>query len=288
MLKIWVTGAGGQIGTAINEVLDPLEIEVFNTDRDELDITRTDEVISFGEINRPDVIVNCAAVTDTQLCENEPELAYRVNALGARNLSIVARKAGAKIVQLSTDDVFDGTSRTPYSEFDDTNPKTVYGRSKRAGENYVKEFTHKHFVVRSNWVYGKGENFVNRVVKQAGSGKELLAASDQFGSPTSAKDLARIILHLIQTNEYGTYHATCKGVCSRYEFAGEILRLAGYEIPLKPAPARELDLPSVRPAYAVLDNFILRIIDVYEMPDWKDSLKEYMEEQNVRGDLDKW
>lgn len=285
MLKVWIAGAGGQLGTAINEVLDPLDTEVFNTDKDELDITSTDEVIGFGEINRPDVIINCAAVTDTKLCQDNQEYAYKVNALGARNLSIVARKAGAKIVQLSTDDVFDGLSKTPYSEFDDTNPETVYGRSKRAGENYVKEFTHKHFIVRSNWVYGNGDNFVNRVLKAADKGQVLSVASDQFGSPTSAKDLARIILHLIQTNEYGTYHATCKGVCNRYEFAKEILRFAGKEIELKSVPTSESDLSSVRPAYAVLDNFILRIIEVYEMPDWKDSLKEYMDEWKQKGGL---
>lgn len=279
MLKVWIVGSGGQIGTAINAVLDPLEIEVFNTDKNELDITETDEVLSFGEINRPDVIINCAAVTDTELCEKEPELAYRVNALGARNLSIVARKVGAKMVQLSTDDVFDGLSKKPYSEFDDTNPTTVYGRSKRAGENYVKEFTHKHFIIRSNWVYGEGNNFVTRVLDAADQGKPLAVASDQFGSPTSAKDLARIILYLIRTNEYGTYHATCKGTCNRYEFANEILRIAGKKVDLKSVPTSESDLSSVRPAYAVLDNFILRIIDVYEMPEWKASLEEYMNER---------
>ena len=279
MLKVWIVGSGGQIGTAINAVLDPLEIEVFNTDKNELDITETDEVLSFGEINRPDVIINCAAVTDTELCEKEPELAYRVNALGARNLSIVARKVGAKMVQLSTDDVFDGLSKKPYSEFDDTNPTTVYGRSKRAGENYVKEFTHKHFIIRSNWVYGEGNNFVTRVLDAADQGKPLAVASDQFGSPTSAKDLARIILYLIRTNEYGTYHATCKGTCNRYEFANEILRIAGKKVDLKSVPASESDLSSVRPAYAVLDNFILRIIDVYEMPEWRASLEEYMNER---------
>ncbi|MCI5869058.1 MAG: dTDP-4-dehydrorhamnose reductase [Dorea sp.] len=279
MLKVWIVGSGGQIGTAINAVLDPLEIEVFNTDKNELDITETDEVLSFGEINRPDVIINCAAVTDTELCEKEPELAYRVNALGARNLSIVARKVGAKMVQLSTDDVFDGLSKKPYSEFDDTNPTTVYGRSKRAGENYVKEFTHKHFIIRSNWVYGEGNNFVTRVLDAADQGKPLAVASDQFGSPTSAKDLARIILYLIRTNEYGTYHATCKGTCNRYEFANEILRIAGKKVDLKSVPTSESDLSSVRPAYAVLDNFILRIIDVYEMPEWRASLEEYMNER---------
>ena len=279
MLKVWIVGSGGQIGTAINAVLDPLEIEVFNTDKNELDITETDEVLSFGEINRPDVIINCAAVTDTELCEKEPELAYRVNALGARNLSIVARKVGAKMVQLSTDDVFDGLSKKPYSEFDDTNPTTVYGRSKRAGENYVKEFTHKHFIIRSNWVYGEGNNFVTRVLDAADQGKPLAVASDQFGSPTSSKDLARIILYLIRTNEYGTYHATCKGTCNRYEFANEILRIAGKKVDLKSVPTSESDLSSVRPAYAVLDNFILRIIDVYEMPEWRASLEEYMNER---------
>lgn len=279
MLKIWIVGAAGQLGMAINQVLDPLEVEVFNTDQEELDITHTDEVLNFGEINRPDVIINCAGVVDVALCEENPELAYQVNALGARNLSIVARKVGAKIVQLSTDDVFDGFSKVPYSEFDDTNPKTVYGRSKRAGENYVKEFTHKHFIVRSNWVYGEGNNFVNSVLAAAKEGRELPVASDQFGSPTSAKDLARLILHLIKTNEYGTYHVTCQGVCSRYEFAQEILRLAGMETKLRAVPTEESQLSSARPAYAVLDNFILRIIDLYQMPQWKDSLKEYMEDR---------
>lgn len=267
----------------MNEVLDPLEIEVLNTDKDELDITDTEEVLNFGIVNRPDVIINCTGVTDTKLCEEEPELAYRVNALGARNLSIVARKNGAKMVQLSTDDVFDGKSKKPYTEFDDTNPLTVYGGSKRAGENYVKEFTHKHFIIRSNWVYGKeGQNFVNQVLEAAEKGNALSVAADQFGSPTSAKDLARMILYLINTNEYGTYHVTCSGVCNRHEFAQEILRLSGKKIELKAVPTEQSDLSAVRPPYAVLDNFILRIIDMYDMPDWKESLEEFMNERTEK------
>ena len=115
MLKVWIVGSEGQIGEAINEMLNPLEIEALNTDKNELDITQTDEVLRFGEINRPDVIINCAALTDVELCEKEPEHAFRVNALGARNLSIVARKTGAKMVQLSTDDVFDGLGKKPYT-----------------------------------------------------------------------------------------------------------------------------------------------------------------------------
>lgn len=283
MLKVWIVGSSGQIGTAINEVLDPMEIEVFDTDKNELDITQTDEVLHFGDINRPNVIINCAAITDTALCEKNPELAYRVNALGARNLSIVASKVGAKIVQLSTDDVFDGIANHPYSEFDDTNPQTVYGRSKRAGENYVKEFTHKHFIIRSSWVYGNGDNFVNRVLEAARKQEPFAVPAGEIGAPTSAKDLARIILHLIDTNEYGTYHVTCKGSCSRYELAQEVLALTGKTIQLTEASSVALEQPAVRPAYAVLDNFILRIIDVYDMPHWKDSLKEYIEEMTARG-----
>ena len=280
MLKVWIAGASGQIGRALNDVLDPMQIEALNTDLDELDITDTDEVINFGTVNRPDVIINCTGITDTDECEANPEHAYRVNALGARNLSIVARKCGSKIVQISTDDVFDGQSKKPYTEFDDTNPLTVYGRSKRAGENYVKEFMHKHFVIRSNWVYGHGgHNFVNRVLAAAEAGNGLSVASDQFGSPTSAKDLAKMIMYLISTNEYGTYHVTCRGVCSRYEFAQEILKLAGKDIELRAVPTEQSDLSAVRPPYAVLDNFILRIIEVYDMPDWKESLKEYMDER---------
>ena len=283
MIKVWIVGSNGQIGHALNEVLDPLEIEVLNTDKDELDITDTEEVLNFGIVNRPDVIINCTGVTDTKLCEEEPELAYRVNALGARNLSIVARKNGAKMVQLSTDDVFDGKSKKPYTEFDDTNPLTVYGGSKRAGENYVKEFTHKHFIIRSNWVYGKyGHNFVNQVLEAAEKENTLSVAADQFGSPTSAKDLARMILYLINTNEYGTYHVTCSGVCNRHEFAQEILRLSGKKIELKAVPTEQSDLSAVRPPYAVLDNFILRIIDMYDMPDWKESLEEFMNERTEK------
>ena len=279
MQKIWVCGARGQIGQAVNDVVDKLEFEMLDTDVDDLDVTDTDEVLRFGEMNRPDIIINCSGMTDISSCEENPSQAFKVNALGARNLAIVAAKMQAKMVQLSTDDVFDGIQHTPYTEFDDTNPKTVYGRSKRAGENYVKEFTHKHFILRSNWVYGNGNNFVNRVLHAADTKDELLIASDQFGSPTSAKDLARIILYLIKTNEYGTYHATCQGVCNRYEFAQEVLKLAGKRITLRPVVTSESDLSSARPAYAVLDNFILRIINVYEMPDWRASLKEYMDER---------
>ena len=277
--KIWITGASGRIGTELVKALKAdMGNKIVATDLD-VDITDLEEVNSHIDIYRPNIVINCAAIPRSQYCEEHMVETFKVNALGARNLAIASRRLNAKIIHISTDDVFDGIRHTPYTEFDDTNPKTVYGRSKRAGENYVKEFTHKHFILRSNWVYGNGNNFVNRVLHAADTKDELLIASDQFGSPTSAKDLARIILYLIKTNEYGTYHATCQGVCNRYEFAQEVLKLAGKRITLRPVVTSESDLSSARPAYAVLDNFILRIINVYEMPDWRASLKEYMDER---------
>ena len=260
MRKIWICGAKGQIGQAINEIIDKLEFKVLDTDIDDLDITDTDEVLRFGEMNRPDIIINCAGLTNIEECENDISKAYKVNALGARNLSIIARKLEAKLVHISTDDVFDGKSDQPYNEFDETRPQTAYGKSKLAGEQYVKEFTYKHFIIK---------------------GETLAIASDQFGSPTSAKELARFILHLIDTNEYGTYHATNTGVCSRYEFAHEILKLTGKEAQMKAVPTHLSDFSKVRPAYCVLDNFIMSMTPVYTFPSWKESLKEYFKERGL-------
>lgn len=278
MLKVWINGASGQLGQALNDVIDHMEYEIFDSDIKELDITDVDEVLAFGKINRPDIIINCAGFTDVDACEADPKTAYRVNALGARNLSIVAGEIGAKMVQISTDDVFDGRNDAPYKEFDFATPHTVYGKSKLAGENYVKEFTNKHFIIRSNWVYGKGKNFVREFMELAKTEKSISIASDQYGSPTSANELAKFILYIIQTNEYGTYHATCNGNCSRYAFAKEIAKLTGNDVRIKAVPSKEAHLSSIRPAYAVLDNFILSIDDVYTFPKWEDALAAYIKE----------
>ena len=207
MIKVWLSGANSQIGKAINDIFCPTDLELFNTDKEEVDVTDLKAVMNFAQVSRPDIIINCSAITDINLCEKEPKLAFGVNAIGARNLSIAARKCGAKMVQISTDDVFDGLSDKPYNEFDVTNPRTVYGKSKCAGEGYVKEFTQRHFIIRSTWVYGEGYNFVNKFIEETKNKSEVTVASDQFGSPTSAEELAKFILHIMTTGEYGTYHA---------------------------------------------------------------------------------
>lgn len=272
----------GQIGQAVNDVVDKLEFEMLDTDVDDLDVTDTDEVLRFGEMNRPDIIINCSGMTDISSCEENPSQAFKVNALGARNLAIVAAKMQAKMVQLSTDDVFDGKSTEPYTEFDITNPGTVYGKSKLAGENYVKEFTTKHFIVRSTWVYGKGQNFINGFLKKVDAGEQLSIASDQFGSPTKRKRTGKIFI------TSGAYELSTelimrqtRAVCSRYAFAQEILKMTGKTASMQPVPTVMSDFSKVRPAYAVLDNFIMSMVPIYDFPDWQDSLREYLEERGL-------
>ena len=155
----------------------------------------------------------------------------------------------------------------------------LFGCSKKAGEDYVKEFTHKHFIIRSNWIYGQnGTNFVNEFIAKSKKEDFLNVANDQFGSPTSAKDLARAILYLMETSEYGTYHITCKGVCSRYEFAKEISKQINSHVVITPVSTKEMADEVVRPSYVVLDNFILRLVNGYQMPTWQESLQEYIKE----------
>lgn len=276
MQKIWICGANGQLGQALNSVIDHLKYEIFNTDVDELDVRNINDVMHFGEINRPDIIVNCCGLTDISLCEKNPSEAFHINAIGARNLSITAQKTHAKIVQISSDDVFDGHSTTPYTEYDVLNPVTVYGKSKAAAENYVREFTSRHFIIRSTWVYGKGNNFVNNVINMINSNQPLHVAGNSTGSPTSALELARFILALVETNEYGTFHATNKGTCSRYEFACEIARLLGKDADIRMVNTEDSDFSSARPEYAVLNNFVLDMLKVYSFPTWQESLCEYM------------
>ena len=281
MIKVWIAGSNGQIGRALNDILDPLEIEVLNTDVDDLDITNTEEVLNFGIVNRPDVIINCCGVTDTDLCEKEPEHAYRVNALGARNLSIVARKNGAKIVQLSTDDVFDGQGNEPLIEFDTATPDTIFGKSKLAGENFVRELNPKHLIVRSSWVYAKeGSCFVNSVIRQAKEGGVIQVAAEQYSSPTSAKVLADFVMKMIDANEYGIYHASCEGCCSRVEAAEEILRCMGQD-PTGRIEEISAEAGKNSPRRTDLQNLMMKVTGIYQMPDWKDAMRDYIQE--LRG-----
>lgn len=276
MKKIWITGAEGHIGTALIDLLEGVEYQLLPTDINEVDITKIDEVTQFVHVNRPDVVINCAGLTDVQKCENNVDEAYRVNAIGVRNVALAANEVNAKVIQISTDDVFDKESRIPYNEFDNVHPRTIYGKSKEAGEKILTQLLNRFVIIRSSWIYGIGRDFVDEVLRNVGQGKTMEVPNNQYAAPTSAKELAKVIRYFIDNEEYGLYHVVCPGSCSRYEFARTILEYSG--------KAGELDLypvvieDSARPTYSVLDNMMLRLTGIEEPKDWKAALKEYLDE----------
>ncbi|MCI9426585.1 MAG: dTDP-4-dehydrorhamnose reductase [Eubacterium sp.] len=287
MKKILVTGSNGQLGRALKkEYANEQNVEFIHTDVAKgdgifaLDITDIDAVLAFVREKNPDVIINCAAHTNVDACEAQWDLAYKINAIGARNLSIAAAQTDAKLIHISTDYVFEGTSPKPLTEFDQTGPISAYGKTKYEGERFVKEFSQKHFILRTAWLYGDGKNFVKTMLKLAETHDTITVVSDQYGSPTSAAELARMVHFLEPTESYGTYHATCEGQCSWADFAKAIFQRAGKTTNVQYVTTEEYNSPAKRPAYSVLDNYMLRLAfgDAFQMADWQDALDEYMKE----------
>lgn len=276
MQKVWICGANGRVGRKMTELLEATPVELLLTDLDDVDITDPKAVMDYAGMNRPHFIVNCAGLTDVAACEADKEAAFKVNALGARNLSVAARMGKARMVQLSTDDVFGGEGRTPYSEFDTPDPRTIYGKSKLAGENFVKEFCNRHIIVRSSWIFGEGSSYFSKILKMAEEGKKICAASDQTAVPTGASELAAKMIELMENAPDGLYHVTGQGSCSRYEFAREIVRLSGSASEVVPVSASEDKLTAMRPSYSVLDNMMLRMSGIELLPDWKVMLERFM------------
>ncbi|MCD8334225.1 MAG: dTDP-4-dehydrorhamnose reductase [Clostridiales bacterium] len=274
MKKIGIVGVKGHVGSALMELLNLKSYELLPTDKDQVDVTNRDEVRLFLQRNRPDVIINCAGITDPQVCEDNPDEAYRVNALGARNIAAEAEPVNCKVIQFSTDDVFDLNKSFPYTEFDVAMPNNVYGKSKFAGERLIESLSTRYVIVRSSWVYGIGRDFVNTVLDAADSGAELRVPINQIASPTSATELAKVIKQFIDNDIYGVYHAVCKGSCSRYEFAQEVLRLTGKTANLVPVDSDH----GMRPKYSVLDNMMLRLEGLEEPKEWKTALADYINE----------
>lgn len=281
MKKIWITGAEGHVGTALLELLEGVRYQLLPTDRSEVDITNIKEVSQYVHVNRPDVIINCAGMTDVTECENNIDEAYRVNAIGIRNVALAANEINAKVIHISTDDVFDKESHKPYNEFDEVHPKSMYGKSKEAGERFLTQLLNRFVIIRSSWIYGIGRDFVHEVLKNASLGIDMDVPSNQFASPTSAVELAKVICHFIDNEEYGLYHIVCPGSCSRYEFAYTILEMAGLSGCIKLHPVDIGD--NARPTYSVLDNMMLRLTGIEEPKDWKTALKEYLNETGGRA-----
>lgn len=279
--SIWVTGANGKLGKQLVKLLkENTNNMVIATDLD-VDITDNELVEKNIEIYRPTVVINCAALSNADYCENNMVEAFRVNALGARNLAAASRKVNAKIIHLSTDDVFSGSHAGKLTEFDTPNPVSVYGKSKYAGENYVRELNPKHLIIRSSWVYGKGfEDYYSYVINKAKKGECFDAPTDKVSTPTSASALAKFILYLIDKAEYGIYHASCEGSCTRFEFAQKVLSLNGYDENLAKGVLTQKDNQIES---TLLENLMIKMTDIFEMPQWQDALSEYT--KKVKEDM---
>lgn len=282
MKKILVTGCNGQLGRAINKQYSGVDkIEIVNTDVADLDITDIGQTLDLVRQIKPYAIINCAAHTGVDACETECDSAYRINSVGPRNLSIAATETGAKLIHISTDYVFAGDAKTPYTEFDKPDPQGMYGKTKLAGEQFVQQFAKNYFIIRTAWLYGDGKNFVRTMLRLAETQETVRVVKDQLGSPTSAKELAKIIDQLIWTENYGVFHGTCEGVASWADFAEEIFRLAKKSTQVVRVTTEEYGNPVKRPAYSVLENYMLKLTTDYHAADWQDALAEYLREQTV-------
>ena len=295
-MKILITGSKGQLGNELKDIINKgySEIgkvsecinnsQVFDFDVDKLDITDLNSVKNVLNTIKPDVVINCAAATNVDGCESDEDFAFKVNSLGPRNLAIVCEEIGARLVQVSTDYVFSGVGEKPLTEYDLTAPYSVYGKTKLLGENYVREFCSKYYIVRTAWLYGYvGHNFVYTMRRLGKEKDSINVVNDQIGNPTHANDLAYHILKLIETDEYGIYHCTGKGECSWYDFAKMIIELSGEECIVNPCTSEEYKTPAKRPEYSSLDNMMLRNTVGDEMRNWQDAIKSFIENLKVRG-----
>ena len=298
-MNILITGCNGQLGSELAENLNngftelgpiPEELrgaQVVCVDVQEMDITNYNAVVDLVEELTLDVIINCAAYTNVDGCESHTEDAFKVNALGPRNLAIAAQKVGAKLVHVSTDYVFSGKENggVPLDESALPAPVSAYGRTKLLGEQYVRQFCPRSFVVRTAWLYSHtGKNFVFTMVNAGRKLGALTVVNDQLGNPTNAADLAHHLLKLAVSSEYGTYHCTGEGVCSWYDFACEIIRLSGVKATVAPCTSAEYaaahpDAAS-RPAWSALENRMLACTVGNEMRPWQEALTEFFKNES--------
>lgn len=280
MTTVLVTGGNGQLGTDVTRLLQSQGYDVYSFGRDTLDITNQSRVQDVMRQVQPHVVIHTAAYTKVDQAETDSDLAYLVNAIGTRNVAIEAERYQAKLVYMSTDYVFDGMADTPYSEFASVNPVSVYGKSKWAGEEFVRQLCSRFFIVRTSWVYGKyGHNFVKTMLRLAETRNELRVVHDQIGTPTYTVDLAEFLRKLLETEAYGTYHASNSGVCSWYEFACAIFEEAGLDhIRVHPIPTVEYPLPAPRPAYSVFDHMMIRLQRMDDLRHWRKGLQSFLKE----------
>lgn len=287
-MKIVVTGANGQLGRSIRRLsVEHRELDFIFTDIDSLDIGNRDAVLAFAETHPVDFIVNCAAYTAVDKAEEEEEQCRRINTDAVAYLGEAAQHIGARILHVSTDYVFGGDSYMPYQENDSVSPTSVYGRTKLAGEKALSAVCPDAIIVRTAWLYSEyGHNFMKTMLRLGAERPEIRVMNDQIGSPTYAGDLAEAILSLLEKERQGEqnsgiYHYTNEGVCSWYDFAHSIIRIAGLPAKVIPIPTREYPTAAKRPAYSVLSKEKIKREYHWVIPHWEDSLRKCLANMNV-------
>jgi dTDP-4-dehydrorhamnose reductase len=282
-VKVAIVGANGQLGSDLVSEFTANGDEVCSLTHADIDVASLESVKGCLHLHRPETVINTAAMHHVEDCETQPAQAYAVNAIGSRNLALVAGELGALLIHLSTDYVFDGRRNEPYVEEDTPLPLNVYGNSKLAGEHFVRSMSRRHLVLRTAALYGRhrcrakrGENFVDLMLRLGRERGRVRVVNDEIVSPTSTLELARQIVVLSRCDAYGLYHATGEGSCSWYEFAREIFDLAKTKVSLEIAGADEFPAKVPRPKYSVLENRGLKRIGLNRFSPWPAALREYL------------
>lgn len=278
-MKVLVTGVKGQLGYDVMKVLAARNIEAVGADLEEFDITNMEQTRGFITAHKPDAVIHCSAYTAVDKAEDEAELCRRVNAEGPRNIAAVCKELDAKMIYISTDYVFPGTGETFYQPDDEVGPLGMYGKTKEEGEKAVQELLDRYFIVRISWVFGKnGNNFVKTMLRLAENYQELRVVGDQIGSPTYTADLAELLVDMVETEQYGIYHATNEGICSWADFAEEIFHQAGKDVKVNRCTTEEYGAKAHRPKNSRMSKDKLVQKGFHKLPDWQDALARYLKE----------
>lgn len=279
-MRIMVTGAYGRLGSQLVETLTDRGHEVIGVDVDAFDISDFDVTKRAVADVKPDLVLHSAAWTDVDGCARDPEQAIRVNGFGTQNLALAAAAVGAAMLYVSSNEVFDGTARHPYREYDVTNPVNPYGYSKWVGEQALMRVNPRHYIVRTAWLFAHGgKNFVQSILNAAAANKPLRVVVNEVANPTYADDLAQAIAALVETERFGIYHFTNQGACSRYQFARYVLDQAGFrETTIQPISASEWQRPSTPPGYSSLENLAGKTLGITLRP-WQQAVDAFLERE---------
>jgi dTDP-4-dehydrorhamnose reductase len=281
-MRIFVTGAAGNVGRRLVEILKERNHEVTGVDIRELDITDFQAAISRISAERPELVIHCAAMTHVDRCAERPDEALRINGMGAQNIAIACQQISAAMCYISTNEVFDGESSVPYLEYDAPRPINPYGKSKWFGEQAVRDLVPRHFIVRTSWLFAHGGvNFLQKIVSVAAAGRPLCVVTNEVACPTYAEDFIPALIQLVETGRYGIYHLVNEGRASRYDFARYILDTYGYaDYPIQKIVGAQYPRPSTPPVYSVLHNFMAAQIGIKLRP-WTDAVNAFVEHERA-------